>query len=93
MVVNPENSVFYDSYVSRNPNLTAGVGSRIKGIGRPQVEVSFQPDIIDAMLKVENVPSIATIHWLEQRIGRKRVPEPAPTCGGAAGGTGDAITG
>jgi len=71
VVVDPENSVFYDSYVTRDSSLTASIGSQIEGIGRPQVEASFQPDVIDAMMKVEDVASIATIHWLEQKIGRK----------------------
>lgn len=71
VVVDPENSVFYDSYVKRDSGLTASIGSRIEGIGRPQVEASFQPDVIDAMMKVEDVASVAAIHWLEQKIGRK----------------------
>lgn len=71
VVVDPEYSVFYDSYVTRDASLTAKVGSRIEGIGRPQVEASFQPDVIDAMMKVDDVASIATIHWLEKVIGRK----------------------
>ncbi|MBE9398106.1 PLP-dependent cysteine synthase family protein [Pontibacterium sp. N1Y112] len=71
LVVDPENSVFYDSYQSGDTELTASVGSKIEGIGRPQVEASFQPAIIDAMLKVSDAASIATIHWLEGRIGRK----------------------
>jgi len=71
LVVDPENSVFYDSYLSGDTKLTASVGSKIEGIGRPQVEASFQPAIIDAMLKVPDAASIATIHWLEGRIGRK----------------------
>lgn len=71
VVVDPENSVFYDSYVTRDAKLTANIGSRIEGIGRPQVEASFQPDVIDAMMKVEDAASIATIHWLEQMVGRK----------------------
>lgn len=71
LVVDPENSVFYDSYLSGDTELTASVGSKIEGIGRPQVEASFQPAIIDAMIKVPDAASIATIHWLEGRIGRK----------------------
>lgn len=71
LVVDPENSVFYDSYQSGDTELTAAVGSKIEGIGRPQVEASFQPAIIDAMIKVPDTASIATLYWLEGRMGRK----------------------
>lgn len=71
LVVDPENSVFYDSYIQKDPSITSTAASRIEGIGRPQVEASFQPDIIDAMMQVPDAASIATIHWLERLIGRK----------------------
>lgn len=35
------------------------------------MEASFQPDVIDIMMKVADAASIATILWLEQKIGRK----------------------
>ncbi|NRA98383.1 MAG: PLP-dependent cysteine synthase family protein [Rhodobacteraceae bacterium] len=76
-VVDPENSVFFDHYQSRDPALTAPRGSRIEGIGRPRVEPSFQPDLIDRMLKIPDAASIATIHWLEKVLGRR--------CGGSTG--------
>ncbi len=71
LVVDPENSVFYDSYVQKDPNLTANCSSRIEGIGRPKVEKSFQPDVIDEMMKVPDAASVATVLWLERLIGRK----------------------
>ncbi|WP_233152905.1 PLP-dependent cysteine synthase family protein [Motiliproteus sp. MSK22-1] len=71
IVVDPENSVFYDSYICKDRNLIGEHGSRIEGIGRPQVEPSFQPDVIDHMIQVPDLASIATIHWLESLIGRK----------------------
>lgn len=71
VVVDPENSVFYDSYITRDDALTRPCSSRIEGIGRPRVEASFQPDVIDAMIQVPDVASVATVLWLEQRIGRK----------------------
>ena len=70
-VVDPENSVFYDSYLSSDRQLTSNASSRIEGIGRPKVEHSFQPDVIDHMFKVPDANSIATILWLETLIGRK----------------------
>ncbi len=70
-VVDPENSVFFDYYQSRDASLTSERGSRIEGIGRPQVEPSFQADVVDQMLQVADAASIATIRWLEKLIGRK----------------------
>lgn len=71
VVVDPENSVFYDSYITKDPNLTANCSSRIEGIGRPKVEKSFQPDVIHEMMKVPDTASVATALWLERLIGRK----------------------
>lgn len=71
IVVDPENSVFYDSYTSGDVNLRRACSSRIEGIGRPCVEPSFQPDVIDRMIRVPDTASVATILWLEERIGRK----------------------
>lgn len=71
LVVDPENSVFYDSYMQRNPDLVSNCSSRIEGIGRPKVEKSFQPDVIDDLMKVPDAASVATILWLEKLIGRK----------------------
>ncbi|MCV2893237.1 PLP-dependent cysteine synthase family protein [Lentibacter sp. XHP0401] len=71
MVVDPENSVFYDSFCARDDSLRAECSSRIEGIGRPLVEKSFQPDVIDEMLQVPDAASVATIWWLERLIGRK----------------------
>jgi len=74
LVVDPENSVFFDSYMSGDPDLKGSQGSRIEGIGRPQVEASFQPDVIDRMLQVPDAASIAMIQWLERLTGRRAGP-------------------
>ncbi|KOC89934.1 PLP-dependent cysteine synthase family protein [Winslowiella iniecta] len=71
MVVDPENSVFYDYWQQRDVTLRSAVGSKIEGIGRPRVEPSFIPDVIDSMLKVPDGASIATLLWLEKMLGRK----------------------
>lgn len=70
-VVDPENSVFYDYYQSRNLEITRDTGSKIEGIGRPRVEPSFIHNVIDDMLQVADAASIATIYWLENILGRK----------------------
>lgn len=71
LVVDPEHSVFYDSFKLKRPDLNANRGSRIEGIGRPQVEASFQPDVIDDMLKVPDGASIAAMRWLNRTAGIK----------------------
>lgn len=76
-VVDPENSVFYDHFVTRDCGLRLECGSRIEGIGRPQVEPSFIPSVIDRMIRVPDAASIGAIHWLEGVLGRK--------CGGSTG--------
>jgi cysteine synthase len=76
-VVDPENSVFFDFYETGDCTLTWDTGSRIEGIGRPRVEASFVPSVIDRMMRIPDAASIATIWWLEEVIGRK--------CGGSTG--------
>ncbi|EMI4326833.1 PLP-dependent cysteine synthase family protein [Vibrio cholerae] len=70
-VVDPENSVFYDYYRTRNTELTRDCGSKIEGIGRPRVEPSFIPDVVDEMRPIPDAASVATIYWLEKILGRK----------------------
>ncbi|QQO83878.1 PLP-dependent cysteine synthase family protein [Shewanella algae] len=70
-VVDPDNSVFYDYFQQRDAAITCEQGSKIEGIGRPRVEPSFILGVVDSMLKIPDAASVATIHWLEQIIGRK----------------------
>lgn len=76
-VVDPENSVFHDYFVTGDRGLTSARGSRIEGIGRPRVEPSFIRTVIDRMIRVPDAASLATVHWLEGILGRK--------CGGSTG--------
>ncbi|EJH2657338.1 TPA: PLP-dependent cysteine synthase family protein [Salmonella enterica] len=71
MVVDPENSVFFPYWQDRDASLRSPVGSKIEGIGRPRVEPSFIPDVVDEMLRVPDAASIAAAHWLETQLGRK----------------------
>ncbi|STV20300.1 cysteine synthase B [Klebsiella pneumoniae] len=71
MVVDPQNSVFLDYWQTRNASLRSPVGSKIEGIGRPCVEPSFIPDVVDEMLRVPDAASVATALWLETQLGRK----------------------
>ena len=82
-VVDPENSVFYDSYISGDRSLISDKSSRVEGIGRPKVEHSFQPGVIDHMIQVPDAASIATMLWLEELIGRKAGPSTGTNLWGA----------
>ena len=76
-VADPENSVFYDYYNNADRSIKIEKGSRIEGIGRPRVEPSFMPNIIDRMEKIPDAASIACLSILESRLKRK--------CGGSTG--------
>ena len=83
--VDAERSVFFDHYVSGDPRLTLERGSRIEGIGRPRVEASFVPGVMDAMVKVPDVWSLGAMRALSVRAGppRGRLHRHQP--GGGAG--------
>ncbi len=66
----PERSVFFDAYVSGDRSLTMQQGSRIEGIGRPRVEASFVPGVLDAMVKVPDRWSLGAMLALSARLGR-----------------------
>ncbi|MCS2169782.1 PLP-dependent cysteine synthase family protein [Scandinavium sp. TWS1a] len=70
-VVDPQNSVFMDYWQQCDATLRSPVGSKIEGIGRPRVEPSFIPDVVDNMLRVQDAASVVTAHWLETQLGRK----------------------
>jgi cysteine synthase A len=75
-VVDPEGSAFLPAFQDRP---TQGArGSRIEGIGRPRVEPSFVPGVVDRMLGVPDAGSIAAMHFLRDVVG---IP------GGASTGT------
>jgi cysteine synthase len=66
-----ERSVYFDHYVSGDATLRLPQGSRIEGIGRPRVEASFVPGALDAMVKVPDLWSLAAMHALSVRLGRR----------------------
>ncbi len=70
-VVDPENSVFLDYFTTGNNKITGKIGSRIEGIGRPRVEPSFIPGVVDEMKRIPDAASVATIWWLEKHLGRQ----------------------
>ncbi|MCF8160507.1 MAG: PLP-dependent cysteine synthase family protein [Polaromonas sp.] len=72
-VADPEGSVFGDFHRSGDATLT-GPGSKIEGIGRPRVEASFIRTLVDRMVTVDNVDSVAAMQVLSDILGRKVGP-------------------
>jgi len=70
-VADPDHSVFFDYFRSGEVPEVQPCASLIEGIGRPRVEPSFLPDVIDLMIHVPDAASIAAIYWLEGRLHRK----------------------
>ncbi|MCE0488916.1 PLP-dependent cysteine synthase family protein [Pantoea sp. Mb-10] len=71
LVVDPQHSVFFDYWHSRDRRLRSERGSAIEGIGRPRVEPSFLPDVIDEMIKVPDGATVAAMLKLETILGRR----------------------
>jgi cysteine synthase A len=70
-VADPEHSVFYDFFQQGDHNITTDQSSNVEGIGRPRVEPSFLPALIDRMIKVPDAASFATLHYLERILNRR----------------------
>jgi cysteine synthase len=70
-VVDPENSAFFPSYVTGRADVTTGASSRIEGIGRPRVEPSFLPDVVDRMVVVPDAASVAAARHASAVLGRR----------------------
>jgi cysteine synthase A len=70
-VVDPENSAFFPGYSAGTAEATTGMPSRIEGIGRPRVEPSFVPTIVDRMIAVPDAASLAAMRQLERAVGRR----------------------
>jgi cysteine synthase len=68
-VVDPEGSAFHASWTTGDPGVTAR-GSRIEGIGRPRVEPSFVPEVVDRMIAVPDAASVAAMRWCTAQLDR-----------------------
>jgi cysteine synthase A len=76
-VVDPENSAFYPGWLeSRDGGAGSGTAapakglpSRIEGIGRPRLEPSFVPTVIDHMIQVPDAASVAAMRHLREFAG------------------------
>jgi cysteine synthase A len=71
-VADPVHSVFHRHFADRQVlSLPGGCASRIEGIGRPRVEPSFIPSVIDRMIAVDDAASIGAMRALSRRLGRR----------------------
>jgi cysteine synthase A len=70
-VVDPEHSAFFGAWHDEDDAApSTACASRIEGIGRPTVEPSFIPSVIDRMLRVPDAGSIATMRFVRRVTGR-----------------------
>lgn len=83
-VVDPENSAFFPSYAQAR-DIVTGESSRIEGIGRPRVEPSFLPEVVDRMVRVPDAASIAAAHHVSEVLGRRVGPSTGTNVWGAFG--------
>jgi len=83
-VVDPENSAFFASY-AEGRNMETGASSRIEGIGRPRLEPSFLPEVVDRMVSVPDAASVAAAHHVSAVLGRRVGPSTGTNIWGAFG--------
>lgn len=70
-VADPEGSVFHRHHADRSVTAPPpGACCMIEGIGRPRVEPSFLPEVIDRMIAVPDAVSIGAMRAIAARIGR-----------------------
>ncbi|MBC9733522.1 PLP-dependent cysteine synthase family protein [Nocardioides marmotae] len=82
-VVDPEGSAFLPSYAGDPAGSVEATGSRVEGIGRPRVEPSFVPGVVDRMLGVPDAASAAGMHFLADRFGMRAGPSTGTNLYGA----------
>ena len=70
-VVDPEGSAFWPAWQSGDWAVHTGRGSRIEGIGRPRVEASFLPAVVDRMVRVPDAGSLAAMRAGSAVLGRR----------------------
>jgi len=84
-VVDPENSAFFPSYAQGRRDIVTGMSSRIEGIGRPRVEPSFLPDVVDRMVMVPDAASVAAARHVTAVLRRRVGPSTGTNLWGAFG--------
>jgi cysteine synthase len=100
-VVDPDYSVFAESHRTGRRDLVSDRSGQIEGIGRPRVEPSFIPNVIDRMIEVPDAASFLATRVLSERLGRRVGPSTGTNFVGvrtlaremvAAGETGSIVT-
>ncbi len=76
-LADPEGSAFHNHLRNRSIKSVRDYTSVVEGIGRPQVEASFEPELIDRCESVSDAQSIAAARTLSDWIRRQ--------CGGSTG--------
>lgn len=84
-VVDPENSAFFPAYSQGRYDVVLPMSSRIEGIGRPRVEPSFLPGVVDRMVTVPDAASIAAARHVSAILGRPVGPSTGTNMWGAFG--------
>lgn len=69
-IADVENSAFTHA-VEGSTIPTQLPGSRIEGIGRPRVEPSFMPQLIDRIIQIPDAASISAMRWASEVLGKK----------------------
>jgi cysteine synthase A len=82
-VVDPEHSVTFDYFRTGDRSLTLGRGSGVEGIGRPRVEPSFLPSVVDQMIKVPDAASYAAMMFLYKLMTKRAGPSSGTNLWGA----------
>lgn len=70
-VADVERSAFFEGFATHDRECRCEQPSRIEGIGRPRMEPSFVPGVIDHMLQVPDAVSLAAMRVLSRRLGRR----------------------
>lgn len=70
-VADVERSAFFDGFATHDRDCRCEQPSRIEGIGRPRMEPSFVPGVIDHMLRIPDAVSLAAMRVLSRRLGRR----------------------
>ncbi|MGL0713154.1 PLP-dependent cysteine synthase family protein [Mycobacterium avium subsp. paratuberculosis] len=84
-VVDPEHSAFFAAYAEGRDDVVASRSSRIEGIGRPRVEPSFLPGVVDRMVAVPDAASVAAARHVSAVLGRRVGPSTGTNVWGAFG--------
>jgi cysteine synthase len=84
-VVDPENSAFFPAYAQDRYDIVMPTSSRVERIGRPRVEPSFLPDVVDRIVSVPDAASIAAARHVSAVLGRRVGPSTGTNLWGAFG--------